>query len=131
MALILIVDDQIDAGRPLALLMKHLGHRGVCMTSGEEALAFMRKDRPDLMILDVMMPGMDGMEVLRHVRNDPATQRVPVVMFSAVSDPAFQEHAKLKGANDYWVKASIQFETVKHRVEQLLSQAKGAEEGTG
>src|SRR5687767_705242 len=111
MGLILIVDDQIDACRPLALLMRHLGHSGVCVTSGEEALGYLKQTVPDLMVLDVMMPGMDGMEVLRHVRSDPATRDLPVVMFSAVSDPAFQEHARAKGANDYWVKASMPFET--------------------
>jgi CheY-like chemotaxis protein len=123
MGLILIVDDQIDACRPLALLMKHLGHNGVCVTSGEAALGFLKERMPDLMVLDVMMPGMDGMEVLRHVRTDPLTHHLPVVMFSAVSDPAFQEHARAKGANDYWVKASIQFDTLRARVETLLAQA--------
>ena len=121
MGLILIVDDQIDACRPLALLMKHMGHRGVCITSGEAALAYLKEHTPDLVILDVMMPGMDGMEVLRHVRGDPLTRDLPVVMFSAVSDPTFQEHARAKGANDYWVKASMQYDTLRARVAALLA----------
>ncbi len=121
--MILIVDDQIDACRPLAMLFKHLGHLGECVTSGEAALTFLRKQRPDLMILDVMMPGMDGMEVLRRVRDDPVTHDLPVVMFSAVADPAFREHAREKGANDYWVKASLDFDQISSLVSQHVGPA--------
>jgi CheY-like chemotaxis protein len=120
MAVILIVDDQIDAARPLALLMKHLGHTGHCVQSGEAALRYLRDQQPDLMILDVMMPGMDGIEVLRHVRSDPATTALPVIMFSAVSDPAFRAHAMQKGANDFWVKASMQLDEIRHRTDAIL-----------
>ncbi len=125
MGLILIVDDQIEACRPLQLLFKHLGHRGVCVTSGEDALAYLRTKLPDLMILDVMMPGMDGIEVLRRVRADPSTSGVPVVMFSAVSDPGFMAHAREKGANDYWVKANMGFDQVRDKVTALLPEAAG------
>ena len=119
MGLILIVDDQIEACRPLALLLRHLGHKGDYATSGEAALEYLRRQKPDLLILDVMMPGMDGMEVLRHVRSDPRHAGLPVVMFSAVADPAFRQHALDKGADDYWVKASINFEQLSQRVRTL------------
>ena len=125
MGLILIVDDQIEACRPLQLLFKHLGHLGVCVTSGEDALAYLRTKRPDLMILDVMMPGMDGIEVLRRVRADPSTSGVPVVMFSAVSDPGFMAHAREKGANDYWVKAKMGFDQVRDKVSALRPEGSG------
>lgn len=121
MALILIVDDQIDSCRPMMLLMKHIGYEALCLTSGEQALAYLRTARPDLMILDVMMPGMDGMEVLRHIRADPQMGSLAVVMFSAISDPIFQAHAREKGANDYWVKASLGIDDLKSRVAALLA----------
>ena len=56
MATILIVDDHLEAIRPLALLMRHMGHTGVCVDSGEKALMFLRDGNADLVILDAMMP---------------------------------------------------------------------------
>jgi CheY-like chemotaxis protein len=131
MGLILIVDDQIEACRPLQLLLKHLGHRGVCVTSGEDALAYLRTKLPDLLILDVMMPGMDGIEVLRRVRAEPSMSAMPVVMFSAVSDPGFMAHAREKGATDYWVKASMGFDQVRDKVTALLPQPGGNGSASG
>jgi CheY-like chemotaxis protein len=120
MATILIVDDHLEAIRPLALLMRHMGHTGICVDSGEKALTFLRDGNADLVILDAMMPGMDGIEVLRRVRADPRTARIPVVMFSALSDAGYQAHARLHGANDYWVKASLAFDEIKLRIEHQL-----------
>jgi CheY-like chemotaxis protein len=121
MGTILIVDDNIDAARPLARLLRHVGHSGVVLGSGEAALCYLRdEDIPDLMLLDVMMPGMDGMEVLRLVRGDPRTAGLPVVLFSAVSDPQFREHAIGKGANDFWVKASLDYDQLQRRIDAIV-----------
>jgi CheY-like chemotaxis protein len=123
MGAILIVDDNVDACRPLRRLLIHLGHAAECRDSGEAALDYLSKSVPDLMILDAMMPGMDGLEVLRRVRGAPETSALPVVMFSAISDPAFREHALSKGANDYWTKASFDFAQLKVKVESLIMHA--------
>src|SRR3712207_4684771 len=118
---ILIVDDHVEACRPLARLLTHMGYQGVCVDSGEAALAYGGKDPVKLMLLAVMMPGMDGLEVLRLVRSTPRTAGLPVVMYSAVSDPQFREHALGKGANDYWVKASLDYDEIQRRVAALLA----------
>ena len=106
MGSILIVDDNLDGCRPLAKLLKHQGHRGICVGSGEEALAYLRSHRPDLVLLDVMMPDVDGYEVLRAVRRDPRTAHVPVIMFSAVAGE-FIDRAFREGATDYWLKGTL------------------------
>jgi CheY-like chemotaxis protein len=93
----------------MARLVQKCGHEGVCVTSGEEALAFLRSRAVGLVVLDNMMPGMDGVEVLRQIRQDPATAALPVVMWSAVPDPEFIEHVRRKGATDYWVKSSFDY----------------------
>jgi CheY-like chemotaxis protein len=104
----------------LALLVGKCGHRATCATSGEEALAVLDRDLPDLVILDAMMPGMDGPEVLRQIRGGNRKAAVPVVMLSAVADPAFQAHMISKGANDYWVKATFDYGTLPDRLQAHL-----------
>jgi CheY-like chemotaxis protein len=120
MGKILIVDDEPQACQILSRLIRHLGHEAAYRTGGAEALAYVGETPVDLMILDVMMPGMDGMEVLRRLRADPKTEKTPVVMFSAVADRNFIDEAIRKGANDYWVKASFDFTQLKDRIEHLV-----------
>ena len=121
MATVLIVDDNLDAARPLSVLMRHMGHQGVLVDSGEKAIGFLRDSLPGLIVLDAMMPGMDGIEVLRRVRSDPRTAQIPVVMFSAISEPAYQAHALRHGANDYWVKASLTLDELRSKVAGYFS----------
>ena len=120
MGRILIVDDEPQACAMMARLVKHFGHESVCRNGGQEALDYVRAAPVDLMILDVMMPGMDGMQVLKHVRADPQFAALPVVMFSAVADRNFIDDALRKGATDYWIKASFDFKQLKERLDQLL-----------
>jgi two-component system phosphate regulon response regulator PhoB/two-component system alkaline phosphatase synthesis response regulator PhoP len=122
MGRILIVDDEPQACMVLSRLVRHLGHESAYQTAGEAALSYVRDTPVDLMILDVMMPGMDGMEVLRRLRSNPQTASVPVVMFSAVADPNFIQEALRKGAQDYWIKASFDYNQLKERIEKLLPQ---------
>ena len=120
MGKILIVDDEPQACQILSRLIRHLGHETAWKTGGADALAYIGDTPVDLLILDVMMPGMDGMEVLRRLRSDPRTQNLPVVMFSAVADRNFIKEASRKGATDYWVKASFDFNELKDRIEHLV-----------
>ncbi|HEY8747578.1 MAG TPA: response regulator [Tepidisphaeraceae bacterium] len=117
---VLIVDDDIGTGRLLALLVRHLGYEAAHVDSGGKALDYLTRHQPDLVILDVMMPGIDGLEVLSRMRKNPTTAEVPVVMFSALADPQFSQTAMLRGANDYWVKASIDFRNLGERLQPYL-----------
>lgn len=121
---ILIVDDDPGTCRLLALLMRHLGHQAAFVESGGKALEYLSNHRPDLMILDVMMPGIDGLEVLRRVRADPDTVDLPVIMFSAMSDPQFCQSLRDRGANDYWVKASLDFRSLEQRLAAFIPTAR-------
>ena len=120
MSTVLVVDDNADACRMMARLVRRCGHHGEYATSGADALAFVRCHEVGLVVLDNMMPGMDGMEVLNRLRADPATAALPVVMWSAVNDPIFIERARLKGATDYWVKATINYGQLPAMLDRLL-----------
>jgi CheY-like chemotaxis protein len=106
---ILVVDDNPDSCKVLAKLLTVLGDKALGVTSGQLALDSLQTRIPRLVILDVMMPDMDGMEVLRRIRREPRTAHLPVVMFSAINDPAYAGYAMSKGAADFWVKGQIDF----------------------
>lgn len=117
---ILIVDDDPGTGRLLAVLLRHIGHEAAFVNDGRKALEYLAHHRPDLVILDVMMPEIDGLEVLRRVRENPQTADLPVVMFSALNDPNFRQAVRERGANDYWVKASMDFRKLEERIDALI-----------
>jgi CheY-like chemotaxis protein len=120
MATVLIVDDQRETGHLVARILKFLGHHGIHVPSGEDALSFVRDSLPDAVLLDYMMPGMDGLAVLRALRQDPRTEKLPVIMFSANSDPRIVEDAMREGASDYWVKASLAINEMESRLSRVL-----------
>jgi CheY-like chemotaxis protein len=126
---------KFDSCRPLTVLVRHLGHTGDYITSGTAALEYLGKILPDILILDVMMPGMDGMEVLQRLRADPRYAKLRVVMFSAMDGQGVRRRAFDLGANDYWVKASMGFELLGERLDALLSPTPGCKihdhDGTG
>ena len=120
MATVLIVDDQGETGHLLTRVIQCLGHKGVHVPSGQDALAFVQDSLPDAVLLDYMMPGMDGLEVLKALRNDPRTRKVPVIMFSASSDPTVLESAMREGASDYWVKATVAIDEMETKLSRWL-----------
>ena len=121
MHLILVVDDTPDSCKVLAKLLTMMGDKAICVSSGQLALDSLQLHIPRLVILDVMMPGMDGMEVLRRIRSDQKTAHLPVVMFSAIADDGFANYAKSKGANDFWVKSQIDYSTLHQLVAPYIS----------
>ncbi len=86
MRTILLVDDEYAIVEVLGALLAEEGFHVVTAATGEEALGKLAKERPDLIVLDVMMPRMDGREVLRALRRDPATARLPVILMSAAAE---------------------------------------------
>jgi len=123
---VLIVDDNADQARPLAMILRHSGYDAQFVESGEAALRRLRDQVPGLMIVDLMMPGMTGIDVLREVRTDPRTRTVPVVIYSACSDEKEMARARHEGANDYWVKVAMRIDEIRLRVEQYFTTGAGA-----
>jgi CheY-like chemotaxis protein len=119
-ATVLIVDDHPDVCRVVSRLVRTIGHSAESAEGGELALAYLRDHIPDLVILDAMMPRVDGLQVLKSIRTDPRTRDVPVVMFSALSDPEFQTRAIKAGANQYWVKGNLNLDQLDQGITGLL-----------
>ena len=117
--MILIADDQKDAGTALGRLLRHAGHEAVCVTSGAEALAMLHVRKPDLMVLDVNMPEMDGLVVLQAIRDDPDLKDVRIVMYSADTHGEAMVEAKRLGALDYLVKGTTAIDKLVARLSKL------------
>ena len=120
---ILVVDDNTTVARMMARLLESRGYVASVASDGEAALAAVRNERPDLVVLDMMMPEMDGLEVMRRIHvewNDPATPAPPIIVFSAVDNPSTVDAALNAGARDYWVKASFKFEDMPLRLSKHL-----------
>src|SRR5512144_2658612 len=83
MSTILVVDDQAVNREFITSLLSYAGHRLVEAADGAEALAAVRREHPDLVICDVLMPTMDGFEFVRHLRSDPAIAASRVVFYTA------------------------------------------------
>jgi CheY-like chemotaxis protein len=101
---ILIVDDEPETCRVMSRLFARRGWTSAAVHDGADALAAVRSDRPDAVLLDVMMPGMDGFEVLAAIRADVGVGGVPVLFYSARHDQATVERALAAGADDYITK---------------------------
>jgi diguanylate cyclase (GGDEF)-like protein/PAS domain S-box-containing protein len=100
-AVILIVDDESQNRRLLQVLLGHEGYVTRTASSGEEALTAIAGDPPDLILLDVMMPGLDGRQVARAVKTDPATSKIPIIMVTAQTDREARLAALEAGAEDF------------------------------
>jgi len=81
---ILVVDDDPEIVTLLGNRLKKIGYRGSSADDGRQALEVARAEHPDLIVLDVMMPGKSGWEVARTLKQDPATQHIKIVMFTAM-----------------------------------------------
>ena len=92
---ILIVDDAIDMRVFISALFKTNGFRTEACRDGSAGLAKAREIKPDLVVLDVMMPGTGGALMYKHLKTDPRLQSIPVVILSAVGQRSFQHYLKM------------------------------------
>ncbi len=101
---VLIVDDDPDALTLIGLTLERRGYTVLKAASGSEALNMIESEQPDLLLLDLMMPHMDGYEVCRRVKSDPHLSHVPIVMLTAKAQMASQVEGYRVGADDYVTK---------------------------
>jgi len=100
-ATLLIVDDEIQVRKLLETLLRHEGYQTVSAASGEEALQLVAQRPPDLILLDIMMPGMDGYEVANQLKGNQATANIPIIMLSALSESSARLSGLETGAEEF------------------------------
>ncbi|MFH1437122.1 MAG: response regulator transcription factor [Pseudomonadota bacterium] len=101
---ILVVEDERDILDLLKYNLSKEGYRVECVTTGEEGFSLAKTDLPDLVLLDLMLPGMDGLDVCRLLKSDTRTAHIPVIMLTAKSEDIDIVTGLELGANDYITK---------------------------
>jgi|SRR3990172_3320225 len=117
---ILIVEDEDIIARMYEKALKFDGYEVSIALGGREGLEKIKSARPDLILLDIMMPEPDGMEVLERIKSDPETKDIPVVVLTNLSGKHDAELALSKGANAYWVKSETEIKDLGKKITQIL-----------
>ncbi len=119
---VLVVDDEPDIVRLLTFALQADGYQVYSAKNGSEGLERARQDKPDIVILDVMMPGMDGFEVCNELRSKPDTSSLPIIMLSALGQVSDRVKGLRAGADDY-VPKPVNLDELSARVASLLSRS--------
>jgi CheY-like chemotaxis protein len=120
MASVLVVDDDESTCDALQRLLSRMGYAAECVRDGRSALDAVETVKPDVIVLDWMMPEMDGLEVLRRLRQTPAAKDVPVLLYSAVDNPDLVGEAAKLGAQECVLKSGG-FYSLYERIERYTS----------
>lgn len=117
---VMIIEDETDAAELFGEMMRVNGFRVIKMFSSTPALAIIAQEKPDVILLDIMMPDISGLEVLRYMRREPELAQIPVIVVSAKSMPNDIKVGLEAGASMYLTKP-VGFQDLKNAVEKVLS----------
>ena len=98
---ILVIEDSATQALHLQTLLQEVGLRVVCASDGPSGLSLAHRSRPDLIVLDVQMPGMNGFQVCQALKGSPETNKIPVIMFTRHDDPEAVILGLQTGVTDY------------------------------
>ncbi len=128
---LLVVDDEPEINKLVARLFEKRGYRVVAALDGAEALASVARERPDLIILDLNLPKIDGWEVCRQLKSDAATRAIPIIMLTAAHANVDDAQIGLGlGADEYVAKPFVRA-VLLHNVERLLGRPESEETNPG
>ena len=103
---VLVVDDDAGMRRLLQTTLQQIQCTAILAEDGETALSLARNHQPDAVLLDVNLPGLDGVQVCQAIRHDPATANVPIIMLTGRGDDEAEKRARAAGASAYLLKPS-------------------------
>jgi PleD family two-component response regulator len=115
-AMILIVDDQPDTCEPLRRLLTRVGYEAKLVTHGRDALQAVSEKKPDLILMDLMMPDLSGFDILQVLREKEATAEMPIIMYSASGSREIRQRAAKLGANDFITKGTLEWPEMLARI---------------
>ena len=104
MATVLVIEDNAANMKLASLLLRHVGHTVSCASDAETGVTMARADLPDLILMDIQLPGMDGLAATALLKKAPATAAIPVIALTAMAMKEDQEKSKLAGCDGYIAK---------------------------
>jgi len=104
MATVLVIEDNQANMKLACLLLGHAGHAVLCATDAETGLMLARTEHPDLILMDIQLPGMDGLAATALLKGDPATAAIPILALTAMAMKEDQEKSALAGCDAYIAK---------------------------
>jgi len=116
---VMIIEDEEDAAELFSEMMRVSGFRVIKTSKSTPAIQMMTADKPDLVLLDIMMPEISGLDILRQMRLDPALTKIPVIVITAKGMPADIKNGMEAGASTYLTKP-VGFLELKEAVEKTL-----------
>jgi len=117
---ILIVEDEEVISELLQKKLENQGYQVSLARNGEEGLAEMRENRPDLILMDLVMPKMDGFTVMEEMQKDEALKKIPLIVISNSGQPVDLNRAKKLGARDWLVKAEFDPQELVEKIKNQL-----------
>lgn len=121
MSTVLVVDDQPELRQLFQRVLEQQKYTIITANNGNEALGLLEQHKPDLVLLDMAMPQMDGLAFLRIIRQKPQWARLPVIILSGLMSPEQVAEARQLGVNDRLVKAEFSMKELRARVAKQLS----------
>lgn len=118
---VLLAEDDRFLRKAAAAMLRRQGFTVLTAEDGQEALRVAQAETPDLILLDLIMPRMQGFEVLKALKGDPQTAPIPVVILSNLGQESDSKAAGEMGALDYWVKANLALEELVRRVQEKFA----------
>ncbi|MBN1312297.1 MAG: response regulator [Anaerolineae bacterium] len=119
MSRILVVDDDTSLLQMMGLMLKRAGHTAILASDGHEGIEIAKKEKPDMAIIDIMMPDLSGYEVCTMLRKDPQTQDIPLLILTALSQHEYRKRAEASGADGFITKPVTRDDLVGN-IEELL-----------
>src|SRR5689334_11288075 len=121
MARILVIEDNLANMKLARLLLHKAGHDVLCAADAETGLTLARTDQPDLILMDVQLPGMDGLAATALLKGDPATAAIPVIALTAMAMKADQEKTRVAGCDGYIAKP-LRYQELYAAIDALLDE---------
>jgi DNA-binding response OmpR family regulator len=125
-ACILIVDDEPDVSTVMHIILSRAGYEAHVVNSGQEALAWLTRRTPDVILLDLMMPDLNGFSLLRQLRASETAHTLPIIVLTARGDHEGRQESRAAGATDFLIKPVHSHKLIEHIGRALALKAGGA-----